>query len=73
MKKRTLLSMAMVATMTVATFAGCGGSREGTTEEAATTETEATTERVRLKISPRNLEIAKENFIQDWHNKGQKR
>ncbi|SET21338.1 MULTISPECIES: substrate-binding domain-containing protein [Pseudobutyrivibrio] len=44
MKKRTLLSMAMVATMTVATFAGCGGSREGTTEEAATTETEATTE-----------------------------
>jgi len=43
MKKRTLLSMAMVATMTVATFAGCGGSREGTTEEAAT-ETEATTE-----------------------------
>ncbi|SFN80485.1 monosaccharide ABC transporter substrate-binding protein, CUT2 family [Pseudobutyrivibrio sp. JW11] len=44
MKKRALLSMAMVATMTVATFAGCGGSREGTTEEAATTETEATTE-----------------------------
>ncbi|SEK51762.1 putative multiple sugar transport system substrate-binding protein [Pseudobutyrivibrio ruminis] len=44
MKKRTLLSMAMVATMTVATFAGCGGSREGTTEETATTETEATTE-----------------------------
>ena len=36
-------------------------------------ETEATTERVRLKIAPRNLEIAKENFIQDWHNKGQKR
>ncbi len=44
MKKRALLSLAMVATMTVATFAGCGGSREGATEETATTETEATTE-----------------------------
>lgn len=44
MKKRTLLSLAMVATMTVATFAGCGGSREGATEETATTETETTTE-----------------------------
>ncbi|SFH65025.1 putative multiple sugar transport system substrate-binding protein [Pseudobutyrivibrio sp. OR37] len=34
MKKRTLLSMAMVATMMVATFAGCGGSREGATDTA---------------------------------------
>ena len=45
MKKRTLLSMAMVATMMVATFAGCGGSREGTTD-TATTETETATEEV---------------------------
>ena len=36
-------------------------------------ETEAATERVRLNISPRKSEISKENFIQDWHNKGQKR
>ncbi|SCZ76771.1 substrate-binding domain-containing protein [Pseudobutyrivibrio xylanivorans] len=50
MKKRTLLSMAMVATMALATFTGCGGSREGaattdtaaeTTEEAETTEASA--------------------------------
>ncbi len=50
MKKRTLLSMAMVATMAFATFTGCGGSREGaaptdtaaeTTEEAETTEAPA--------------------------------
>ena len=43
MKKRKLLSMLMVATMMVATFAGCGGSREGNTE-SATTETPAATE-----------------------------
>ena len=50
MKRRTLLSMAMVATMALATFTGCGGSREGaaptetaaeTTEEAETTEAPA--------------------------------
>ena len=43
MKKRKLLSMLMVATMMVATFAGCGGSREGNTE-TATTDTPAATE-----------------------------
>jgi putative multiple sugar transport system substrate-binding protein len=43
MKKRKLLSMLMVATMMVATFAGCGGSREGNTEPA-TTDTPAATE-----------------------------
>ena len=43
MKKRKLLSMLMVATMMVATFAGCGGSREGNTE-SATTDTPAATE-----------------------------
>lgn len=37
MKKRTLLSMAMVAAMALATFTGCGGSREG----AASTDTAA--------------------------------
>ncbi|MBE5920289.1 MAG: sugar ABC transporter substrate-binding protein [Pseudobutyrivibrio ruminis] len=42
MKKRTLLSMAMVATMMVATFAGCGGGREGATETAETQTTETT-------------------------------
>ena len=42
MKKRTLLSMAMVATMMVATFAGCGGGREGATETADSQTTEAT-------------------------------
>ena len=42
MKKRTLLSMAMVATMALATFTGCGGSREGasTTDTAADTATQ---------------------------------
>ncbi len=44
MKKRTLLSMAMVATMMVSTFAGCGSSREGATDTAATEDTTATTE-----------------------------
>ena len=57
MKKRTLLSMAMVATMALATFTGCGGSREGaastdtaaepatqTEETAAAEETSATSE-----------------------------
>ena len=47
MKKRTLLSMAMVATMMATTFAGCGGSREGTTDTATTdnqTATEQTTD-----------------------------
>ncbi|MBQ2316734.1 MAG: sugar-binding protein [Lachnospiraceae bacterium] len=43
MKKRKLLSLLMVATMMVATFAGCGGSREGNTE-TATTDTPAATE-----------------------------
>ncbi|QFJ55882.1 sugar-binding protein [Pseudobutyrivibrio xylanivorans] len=54
MKKRTLLSMAMVATMALATLTGCGGSREGAastdtaadttaqTEEAAATDDSAT-------------------------------
>ncbi|SDB04711.1 putative multiple sugar transport system substrate-binding protein [Pseudobutyrivibrio sp. YE44] len=45
MKKRTLLSMAMVATMALATFTGCGGSREGAASDTAaesTTETEET-------------------------------
>ena len=45
MKKRTLLSMAMVAAMMATTFVGCGGSREGTTDTAtAETEAAATTE-----------------------------
>ena len=47
MKKRMLLSMAMVATMMATTFAGCGGSREGTTDTATTddqTATEQTTD-----------------------------
>ena len=39
MKRRTLLSMAMVATMALATLTGCGGSREG----AASTDTAADT------------------------------
>ena len=42
MKKRTLLSMALVATMALATFTGCGGGREGSTTDTAadTTKTE---------------------------------
>ena len=46
MKRRTLLSMAMVATMALATFTGCGGSREGAASDTATetTETAETTE-----------------------------
>ena len=44
MKKRKLLSMLMVATMMVATFAGCGGSREGNTETATTDTPDATEE-----------------------------
>ena len=34
-------------------------------------EIEAAIERVRLKISSRKLEISKESFTQDWHNKGE--
>ena len=45
MKKRTLLSMAMVATMMMSTFVGCGGGRDGATDtssaETATETTEA--------------------------------
>ncbi|MBE5911967.1 MAG: sugar ABC transporter substrate-binding protein [Pseudobutyrivibrio sp.] len=46
MKKRTLLSMAMVATMMATTFAGCGESREGAGDAASdtTTATSETTE-----------------------------
>lgn len=45
MKKRTLLSMAMVATMALATFTGCGGSREGgAATESADTSAETTTQ-----------------------------
>ena len=46
MKRRTLLSMAMVATMALATFTGCGGTREGAASDTATetTETAETTE-----------------------------
>lgn len=51
MKKRKLLSMLMVATMMVATFAGCGGSREGNTEPA-TTETPAATEETTTEEAP---------------------
>ena len=51
MKKRKLLSMLMVATMMVATFAGCGGSREGNTE-SATTETPAATEETTTEEAP---------------------
>ena len=43
MKKRTLLSMAMAATMTMSTFVGCGGGREGA-GDAASTDTSASTE-----------------------------
>ncbi len=43
MKKRTLLSMALVASMALATFTGCGGAREGATTTENTAET-ATTE-----------------------------
>ena len=44
MKKRTLLSMAMAATMLAATFTGCGGSREGASTDTATNDTPAATE-----------------------------
>ena len=45
MKKRTLLSMAMVATMMMSTFVGCGGGRDGATDtSSAETATETTTE-----------------------------
>ena len=43
MKKRTLLSMAMAATMMMSTFVGCGGGREGA-GDAASTDTSASTE-----------------------------
>ena len=44
MKKRTLLSMALVASMALATFTGCGGSREGasTSDQPAEATTEET-------------------------------
>lgn len=44
MKKRTLLSMALVATMALATFTGCGGSREGASSTEPAADTTATTE-----------------------------
>ncbi len=44
MKKRTLLSMALVATMALATFTGCGGSREGASSTEPAADTTATTD-----------------------------
>ena len=43
MKKRTLMSLAMAATLMATTFAGCGGSREGA-GDAASQDTQTTTE-----------------------------
>ena len=39
MRKRSLLSLAMVATMAFATFTGCGEGREGTTGDTGSDST----------------------------------